>query len=232
MNHKSPLLNWILPILIIFIWAFDASGQAHYTSRVFLGAKGGVEMSRVFFNPSVKQSMSIGSTAGIMFRYTEERNFALLAELNFSQRGWKEDLSPSEWQYRRTINYLDLPVMTQIYFGRRGKFFFNVGPQVSMVLSDSYTSNFDINDVASLDGYPNKGRVHDELTLPIQNKFDFGINAGLGGEFSIAPKHSVMLEARFYYGIGNIFSNGYRDPFRASNSMAISVSAGYWFRIK
>lgn len=232
MNRFQACIKWIFPLLLLLGVSVNCFGQAHYTSRVFIGAKGGIETSRVFFNPSVKQSFPIGATTGIMFRYTEERNFALLAELNFAQRGWKEDLHPTDYKYRRIVNYIDLPVMTQIYFGRRGKFFFNVGPQISMKISDSIISNFDYESASLISDFPNKNRTHDELTLPINKKFDFGINAGLGGEFSLTPKHSLMLEARFYYGIGNLFDSGYRDPFRASNSMAVSVTAGYWFRIK
>lgn len=232
MNLKHLQFIRHFTLLLLGIFSIGVYAQSHYTSRVFLGAKGGIEASHVFFNPSVKQSLPIGGTAGLMFRYTEERNFALLAELNFAQRGWKENLAPSTYKYRRTINYIDLPIMTQIYFGSRGKFFFNVGPQISMKLSDSKSANFDVTSASSISDYPNKNRTHDELTLPIEKKFDFGINAGLGGEFSFTPKHSIMLEARFYYGIGNIFNSGYRDPFRASNSMAVSIAAGYWFRIK
>lgn len=219
-------------ILTALLLYFSAQAQTHYTSRVSIGGKAGTETSYVFFNPSVKQTLPFGATAGVMFKYTEEKNFALIAELNFAQKGWRENLSPSQLKYRRTLNYLELPVLTQICFGTKNKFFFNVGPQVSLFLTEKTSSNFNFADKNLPEDFPNKNRVHDELTLPIEKKVDFGINAGLGGEFGITPYHSIQIEGRFYYGIGNIFNAGHRDPFRASNSMGISLTAGYWFRIK
>lgn len=209
-----------------------AGAQTHYSSNVSIGVKGGVDASHVFFNPGVKQKLPIGATAGIQFRYIEESHFGLIAELNFSQKGWKEDYEEAPLSYRRTINYLEIPVMAHVYFGRRGRFFFNVGPQVGFKISDSVSSNFDYANAGSVPDYPYKNRTHDQLTLPIDHKVDFGISAGIGGEFSITRRHAVNLEARFNYGIGNIFSAGRQDPFRASNSMCVSVTAGYWFRIK
>ena len=97
----------------------------HYSSNVAIGVKGGVDFSRVFFNPSVDQKMKMGMSGGFMFRYIEENHFGLIAELNFVQRGWEEDFEDAPYNYSRTLNYLELPVMAHIFFGRRGKFFFN-----------------------------------------------------------------------------------------------------------
>ena len=68
-----------------------SKAQTHYSSNVQIGVKGGIDLSRVFFNPGVKQKMPLGYTAGIMVRYNEENHFGLIGELNFAQRGWKEN---------------------------------------------------------------------------------------------------------------------------------------------
>ena len=70
------------------------------------------------------------------------------------------------------------------------------------------------------------------MTMPISQKIDYGISAGLGGEFSLNRRNAIYLEARFYYGLGNIVKSGRTDPFNASNQMSVSLSVGYWFRIK
>ncbi len=206
--------------------------QTHYTSQVFLGAKGGIETSQIFFNPSIKQKLPIGAVSGIMIRYVEERHFGLVAELNFVQRGWEENYESKEYSYRRILNYIEIPIMAHIYFGRRGKFFANVGPEVSFLISESTKSNFDYHNLNTISGHPALKREYSELIEPIQNKVDFGICAGLGGEFSINPRNSLALEARFYYGIGNIYKAGHRDPFRASNGFSFGLTAGYWFKLK
>ena len=107
----------------VFLSAGVSYGQAHYSSNVAIGVKGGVDFSQVFFNPSVRQKICIGMTGGVMVRYIEENHFGLIAELNFARRGWVENFEEAPYNYSRTLNYVELPVLAHIYFGRRGKFF-------------------------------------------------------------------------------------------------------------
>ena len=68
--------------------------------------------------------------------------------------------------------------------------------------------------------------------MEISKKFDYGITAGLGGEYYFTPRHSVYIEARFYYGLGNIFASTKSDEFSSSRSMSIVATLGYNFRLK
>lgn len=219
-------------LFLVLLSSLSVAAQTHYESRVFLGAKAGAAMSRVFFNPTVKQGMQPGAVVGISVKYVEESHFGLLAELNFVQRGWKENFEEAPYNYSRTINYLELPVMTHIFFGRRGKFFFNAGPQIGLCLGESTKANFDPYDTASLPDFPNTNRRNSQMTIPVQVKFDYGICAGLGGEFSVNPKNSIGIEARAYYGLGNIFHSKRKDIFSSSNFLSFSLCAFYTFRVK
>lgn len=220
-------------IVIVMSLCFGNSmAQTHYTSRVSLGVKGGLELSRIFFNPSVKQSFATGATAGITFRYIEESHFGLIAELNFAQRGWKENFEDAPYNYRHTINYLEIPLLAHIYFGSRGHFFFNAGPQIGFKIGNSVSANFNPAEAGSLPSFPQDKLNTEEMTMDINQKIDFGISAGLGGEFFIKPHQSLYAECRFYYGLGNVLKSGRGEPFSSSNSMALSVTLGYWFRIK
>jgi len=60
------------------IAALLATAQTHYEGQISVGGKGGVSLSRVNFNPSVEQIMLPGMTAGVMFRYIEEKTLASL----------------------------------------------------------------------------------------------------------------------------------------------------------
>ncbi|MDE7188683.1 MAG: PorT family protein, partial [Muribaculaceae bacterium] len=84
----------------------------------------------------------------------------------------------------------------------------------------------------SLPDFPNRNRTNSQMTMKASQKFDYGISAGLGGEFNINRQQSLCLEARFYYGLGNIFPSARADVFSASNSMSVMFTVGYWFRIK
>lgn len=206
--------------------------QTHYDANISVGVKGGVGFSEVFFNPSVQQKMAQGFTGGVMVRYIEENHFGLIAELNFVQRGWEEDFEEAPYNYKRTLNYVELPVLAHIFFGRRGRFFFNAGPQVGLFLGDKIKANFDPSQTSTLPDFPNVNRMNEQMQLEVKQKIDYGISAGLGAEFNVNPKNSFSVEARFYYGLGNIFSAKRTDPYNASNQMTISATIGYWFRIK
>ena len=233
-TRNKLLRDTIRATLLLFcsLFAIDSAGQTHYSSNVAIGVKGGMDMSQVFFNPSVRQSFNLGMTAGVMVRYVEENHFGLIAELNFVQRGWKENFEGAPYNYRRTLNYIELPVLAHIFFGRRGRFFFNAGPQVGLFLGDNVAANFDPKDMATLPDFPIRNRTNSQMMLDVSQKFDYGISAGLGGEFNLNRRNSLMIEARFYYGLGNIFPSKRADIFSASNQMTISATIGYWFRIK
>lgn len=206
--------------------------QTHYNSNVAVGVRGGVDFSQVFFNPSVRQKFAPGMTAGVAFRYIEESHFGLIAELNFVQRGWAENFEEAPYNYRRTLNYIELPLLAHIFFGRRGRFFFNAGPQVALFLGESTKANFDPKEMASLPDFPYTNRMNEQMLLSVSQKIDYGISAGLGAEFNLNKRNSLSLEARFYFGLGNIFPSKRADTYNASNQMTLSATIGYWFRIK
>ena len=222
---------WLLIICFLAV-AVPGFAQTHFDSRVDLGARGGVTLSTVMFKPSITGKLGMGYTAGLTFRYTEENHFGLIAEVNLVQRGWAEKFEDLPYSYQRILNYVEIPVMSHIYFGHRGKFFINAGPEIAYYLGDRIKSNFDYRDTEDLEGFHDKNRRFEQLTMDVTQKLDFGIVAGLGGEFSVNRRNSIALEARVYYGIGNVMPSGRQDAFSISNQLSFSVTAGYWFRIK
>lgn len=207
--------------------------EKHFSSNVAIGGKGGVTFSRVSFSPTVPQGMLMGTTMGVTFRYIEEKNFGLIAEFNMEQRGWKENFEGKPFSYQRKLTYLQLPILTHIFFGNsKFKGFFNAGPEVGYMISENTSTNFDVNNILNIDGFPNTNRNTEQYKLSISSKFDYGISAGLGMELMSKHKNSFVLEGRFYYGLGNIFSSHKKDYFSASNSMSIMVTFGYMYRIK
>ncbi len=223
-----------LAFLILIFTSFSISGwaQTHFDSRVDIGGRGGVTFSTVMFKPSITSKFGMGYTAGLTFRYSEENHFGLIAEVNLVQRGWAEKFEDLPYNYQRTLNYIEIPVMSHIYFGRRAKFFINAGPEIAYYIGDHIKSNFDYTNTKGLEGFHDKNRREEQLTMQVSQKLDFGIVAGLGSEFSINRRNSVAIEARVYYGIGNVMPSGRQDTFSVSNQLSIGVTAQYWFRIK
>lgn len=223
-----------LAFLIFIMFSISVSGmaQTHFDSRVDIGGRGGVTFSTVMFKPSITGKFGMGYTAGFTFRYSEENHFGLIAEVNLVQRGWAEKFEDLPYSYQRILNYVEIPVMSHIYFGRRTKFFINAGPEIAYYLGDHIKSNFDYANTEGLEGFHDKNRRYEQLTMQVSQKLDFGIVAGLGTEFKINRRNALVLEARIYYGIGNVMPSGRQDTFSVSNQLSVGVTAGYWFRIK
>lgn len=220
-------------ILMCVTMALAANAQRMYSPDFALGIRAGATLSNMAWQPSVRQSMTPGVTFGITARYTEEKYFGLVADLNITQRGWAEKYPDNpEFSYRRQFTYIQLPVMTHIYFGS-AKFrgFVNLGPSVGYMLQDKITANFDYSDLSAVKGYP-AGRHTEQLTEPVYRKIDYGITGGIGAELRLKRKHSFMIEGRYYFGIGNVFSSKRGDTFGASRPNSIEITAAYLFRLR
>lgn len=210
------------------------SAQTLYRSHVHVGGHAGVSLSQQSFNPKIEQKFHQGMIFGASFRYAEERHVGLMAEVNFEQRGWEENYDETpQFRYSRTLTYIEVPIMTHIFFGSRTvKCFFNLGPQLCYMIGDNISSNFDYHDINSIPDFPTRNRINEQLGMDVSNRFDYGICGGVGMEIVIKKRHSLMLEGRYYYGLGNIYPSSKKDYFNASRGSAITVTLGYMFRVK
>ena len=102
-----------------------------YRSDLAIGINGGINLSSVTFTPTIKTAYLIGECGGITIRYTCEKYFtaicAVQMEINWAQRGWKEVIEDgSNNTYQRVTNYLEIPFMFNMGWGReqRGVRFF------------------------------------------------------------------------------------------------------------
>lgn len=242
--------NIITAGVLLTLVSLPAAAQiGEYRSDFSLGVNGGLVMSNVGFNPDIPQDRHQGFTAGITARYTSEKYFksicALVGEVNITQAGWKERILMSDdqpvvnavtglpEQYERTLTYVQVPLFARMGWGRERKgfqFFFQAGPQMGFFLGDKVKTNFDFDsrNVADRVG-AQKDAAQD--SLPVQRKFDYGIAAGLGVEYSHPKLGHFLVEGRYYYGLGDIFGNSKRDYFGRSNIGSIVVKVSYLFDI-
>ena len=226
-------IRLLLFLLLMASAGAVAQAETHYKARLSAGVRGGVTLARQDLSPSVPQRFVMGSTGAVTFRYTEEKLFGLVAEFGWVQRGWEEDFEESPLRYSRKLTYLTLPVMTQIIFGgRRAKCFINLGPEFSYMIGEKIDANFNYNDLSPVTDWPERKRMTEQLGMKIANKFDYCITGGIGVEFYVQPRHSITLEGRYYFGLGNIFKASKADTFSASRSTSIEISLGYNFRLK
>ncbi|MGI6242534.1 MAG: porin family protein [Prevotella sp.] len=218
-----------------------------HRSTFSVGVNGGYNLSTIRFTPKVVQKMKGGITGGLSMRYTVEKYFSTIAsvaaEVNYGQMGWSEDIRDVNDQpvinsvtglaeeYSRTINYIQIPLMAHLAWGREDKgvnFFVNAGPQFGYYLSESTKMNFDWDSKNMAD---RANTIVAQDTMAVENKFDYGITAGLGIEYCHPKVGRFLLEGRYYYGLGNIYGDSKRDYFGSSNFGTITVKLSYLFDI-
>lgn len=236
----------LLYILLFIPLAANAQIGEH-RNDFSVGLNGGYVLSNISFTPEVPQGMHGGMTGGLSFRYVCEKYFkticSVYAEINYSQLGWKEDIKTREDKpvinaetgkaenYSRTINYIQIPVMAHLAWGREEKgfnFFVNLGPQFGVYLDESTSMNFTLE---NRNVEERATSVIAQDTMKVEKRFDYGIALGLGAEYSIPRAGHILLEARYYYGLGNIYGDTKRDYFGSSNFGNIIFKLTYLFDI-
>lgn len=212
-----------------------------------VGVSGGYIMSSINFQPEVTQRQLGGTIGGVTFRYTTEKYFssvcAIVGEVNYAQIGWKQKILDLQDQpvinsvtgmaeeYQRRINYIQVPILARLGWGRERngvQFFFQAGPQIGFFLNEKTEANYDLSQRNLSD---RTSKVVNQETMPVENKFDYGITGGIGLEYSHPVIGHFMVEARYYYGLGNIYGNTKRDYFGRSNFSNIVIKASYLFDI-
>lgn len=231
------------PLSLLFLLPTCAQAQVGEVRNEFaVGFNGGYVLNQVSLQqPSVPMLWKPGMTVGITARYTCEKYFSMLcalqAEINYTQMGWKEEIEyvPKDGSapdtYERNINYVQMPLLARLAFGKeqRGVMgYLILGPQVGFYLNDSdkRTGKWD---EETLSQRPN--HVVAQYDLPVHNKFDYGITAGLGIEFNTSIGH-FLAEGRYYFALSDVFKNGKGEAFGRSSNSTIVAKVSYLFDVK
>ena len=200
-------------ILLLFLtaigcaWILPAKAQLQDERHNFsIGINGGVNVSSVSFQPSIKQSKLIGPEFGVTARYISEKYFKMIcgiqAEVNFSQR---------------------------LAFGKdKGngvRFVLNLGPQIGFLISEKEIKSASWNPSNRPQG------TNEQYDKPADRKFDYGIIGGGGLEVRTGIGHFI-LEARYYYGLSDFYNNSKKDYFGRSGHSYIGGRLTYLFDLK
>lgn len=230
-------------LYLVLLSALPLHGQVGESrSAIAIGFNGGISMNTIGFDPTIKQNLLLGPTLGATFRITSEKYFkslcSLQIELNFSQLGWKENVLNSKSEelpdtYQRKLDYIQLPFLARLAWGYEKKgamFYVLAGPQIGYCLKEK-SKRSDVWTVNS-EGNPDRpNNMYAQYDMGIDNKFDYGITAGLGLEINTKIGH-FLIDGRYYYGLSDVFNNGKKDVFSRSNNGTIIAKFTYLIDIK
>jgi hypothetical protein len=230
------------------ICTFNAVAQVgQYRNDFSIGFNGGYVLSSVSFSPSVPQKMHGGVTGGLSLRYVCEKYFntvcSIYAEVNYASLGWRDkiqdvnnapvinEITGEAEAYSRTINYIQVPIMAHLAWGKESRgvqFFINLGPQFGIYLNESTKMNFDFE---KRNRTARSSSIVAQDTMTVEKRFDYGIAAGIGLEYTVPRIGHFLVEGRYYYGLGNIYGDSKRDYFGRSNFGNIILKMTYLFDI-
>lgn len=166
---------------------------------------------------------------GIAVRYMSEKHLGIIAELNYSQLGWQQDfkdIERPEFSHSHQLNYLELPVLTHIYFGNKVRFVVNLGPKIGYLIGEKEKMSKELEDYLG-SGEMSETMISHQYYRKAETKFDYGIMAGMGMEFRTGVGN-FALEGRYYFGLGDMYKNSKSDYFARSAQRVISAKLTYY----
>lgn len=192
--------------------------------EMFAGAYGGATVSTVFFSPKVPGmedflKVPLGYNVGAVFRYGGHKVCSFQVEAGYAQRGWREYATDGSYDYRRTLHYMQVPLLAHIHFGgEHAQGFVNLGPQVAYCLASQESGT---KQTASTYQYK-----------AIDHNFDWGVAGGIGF-YGLARRAGVFqLELRVHYSFGSLYNNSRVEHFAASNTLTASLNFAYLWQIR
>lgn len=213
MNTKKLIL------IALTLFAFQAYGQESGT--VSLGLRGGVNAANWAGNVNSGTAIGTGAGAnrykaginfGALATYSVDEHWAVTAEINYSQKGTAPALNA-----RTKLNYLDIPIYVNYFFGQGGDRFRTkvfIGPYVDILMAAKNQS----------------GGVEIDVKN-VYNSTDFGVLAGGGFhyKFNEASDNWLIFDVR--YGLG--FSDITKPGLGRSNltNRVLSINLGVTFPI-
>ncbi|MDR1645108.1 MAG: PorT family protein [Tannerellaceae bacterium] len=208
-----------------------ASGQNTFRKELSIGGSFGMGVSSVTFVPKVQENQLMGTHAGLTVRWLTESYAGLVFEVNYSQEGWEEHFDDPAYNYTRRLNYIDIPLLSQLYYGNKHiRFFLNVGPKVGFFIGESTTRQGDTSS-PPIDLVTGKPHTSEQWDMPVENRFAWGICGGPGLEVR-TPIGCFQLEGRYYYSLGDIFGSRKADYFSKSSGQVIFGKLTYLIPLK
>lgn len=200
-------------ISLLFMFSFSAFGQESGT--ISIGLRGGLNASNWAGNVGGvggENRFKAGMNFGAFGMYSIEEHWGITAEINYSQKGTATS------QFARTrykINYLDIPIYINYFFGQGGDRLRTkvlMGPYLDFLMSAKN----------------NQGGIEVDVRNRHAN-MDLGLlfGAGLHYKLNEATDNWLILDIR--YGIG--FSDIFKTTLATSNitNRALSFNLGLSF---
>ena len=214
------MLKRILIAVLLSSILFKIEAQDTFKPSTHIGIHGGINLSSVSFNPSVKQELLTSRALGFVFRHVSEPHIGLQIEVNLAGKGWAEKID-SIGSYTRRLETIDIPMTAAFIAGSKTvRFAFTIGPYVSYLRDEK--EKIDIADTADFKAY---------YLVPLENKWEFGFTGGVGIEFH-TKMGALGIRGLYSHSLTNLFSlDADKVYFNGSRNQVIHVGLFYFIKL-
>jgi hypothetical protein len=243
-------------LLLLALLLLAAFGSA-FAGQMYVGLHGGPNI------PSLKGGTNImsegyvsrlGPNFGIFANYAIRGHFSLRGEINYSSEGGKrtgmQPFYPSKemsqllpvgtplplygvFDNEAILDYLEIPVMAKMTWGRMPRLFAVAGPYVGFLVraktATKGSSSIYLDESGNTVLFPNNNFDKDTDIRNEINSTNYGIAGGVGIELPYGPG-DLVFETRFSYGLTNIQSNTAQNGENNTGMLAFILGYSYPFR--
>jgi hypothetical protein len=208
-----------IPFLLLIIFASVClQAQEVFSPYTQIGASGGIDFTRVSFNPRVNQSPLTTLSGGLMVRYVSSAHLGLQGEIVYGKRGWVENMD-TLGSYKRQLEVWHVPFQTVIIAGSKTlQFSFLLGPYVTWCKSEKEEITLDT------------AYYKDYYLNPLSSKWEFGLTVGAGIEIQTRVG-TFSIRASFCHSLTNVFPLNETYYFSASRSQIFHAGLFYAIRL-
>jgi outer membrane protein W len=191
-------------IIVLFI-SFATSIASQAQERVWsIGLEAGPNFSKYGWD-SKNSDFKTGFLVGGNLTYSIRNTYGFTGKLLYAQKGAKEG------NVKSTLNYIEVPIVGRWFFNEAGPFRPNIfaGPSFGFLTGvKTQTGN---GDKVTVNNYKDSIKT-----------FDFGLTAGLGLNYEIAPETRILVDFRYTYGLTDISKGS-----SSVNNQVIGITAGF-----
>ena len=235
-------------LMAIVCWTADLMAQ-NQTGKLSIKPMAGVNFSG-FSNAAIDiYRMKVGLTGGAELEYGINPWLGLSLGLMYSQQGAKIDgsfdatvidengnrwLTKTQMDGKLKCNYLNLPLMANVYIPTVSGLAVKAGVRVGILTSDKMSADvmlamININYASNTFEYIDGAKLNQLMTYKtdisdVCKSVDFGIPLGVSYEYK-----NIVFDARYFFGLTKIDKTDNPDSAR---NQYLSITLGYKFNLK
>ena len=191
---------------LVFLFVIGATSLADAQDKrpsvMYIGSKAGLNLSSATLFHTLNgykmlKGNLIGINAGVAFQHFYQHHVGFQAEINFSQKGYKQKFDNGS-AFETRLNYLEIPMLAVIRTGKN-KFhiFANAGVYLEFLLNSKISERPSDADIGSWDFY-----AYDESS---DRKFGYGFRVGSGLSYDFGFG-TILADVHFSYSLSNFFN--------------------------